>query len=59
MLRIYDAEFVDRSVYERPFLQAHEGERRICARWLAPSALGDAPLVPEGLTALLQPAPCR
>ncbi len=59
LLRIYDAEFVDRSAYERPFLQAHEGERRIRARWLAPSALGDAPLVPEGLPALLQPAPCR
>lgn len=59
LLRIYDAEFVDRSVYERASVQAQEGGRRIRARWLALTDLGSTPLVPEGLTALLQPEPCR
>ena len=59
LLRIYDAAFVDGSVYTRSSVEAVEGSRRIRARWLAPAAMGDAPLYPEGLAALLQPEPCR
>lgn len=59
LLRIYDAEFVDRSVYARGEVAAREGRRRIPARWLAPAEMGEAPLFPEGLAALLPVALCR
>lgn len=58
LLRIYDAAFVDRRVYARDIVEGREGERRIAARWLSPDEMDDAPLVPEGLTALLQPPLC-
>lgn len=58
LLLIFDARFLDRSIYERECVEAREGERRIVARWLAPDAIHDAPLVPEGLADLLQSQPC-
>ena len=58
LLLIYDADFLDRDIYERERVEAREGQRRIIARWLAPDAMHDAPLVPEGLSDLLQSQPC-
>ncbi len=59
LLLIFDADFLDREIYERECVEAREGERRIIARWLAPDAMQDAPLVPEGLSDLLQSQPCH
>lgn len=58
LLRIYDASFVDRRVYAREIVEGREGQRRITARWLSLDEMDDAPLVPEGLAALLQPSSC-
>lgn len=58
LLLIFDADFLDREIYQRERIVAQEGERRIIARWLAPAEMHDAPLVPEGLTDLLQSQPC-
>lgn len=58
LLLIFDADFLDSSIYDRERVEAREGGRRIIARWLDPDAMHDAPLVPEGLAELLQSQPC-
>ncbi len=52
---VYDGEFVDRSLYEQPRLQAIEGDQAFEAEWRSLSDLRDSPdiLVPEGLWTLL------
>ncbi len=59
LLLIFDAEFLDRSIYKKECVEAREGQRRIVARWLALDEMHDAPLVPEGLSDLLQSNPCH
>ncbi|MCY4525192.1 MAG: NUDIX hydrolase [Anaerolineaceae bacterium] len=59
LLLIFDADFLDPGIYEREHVEGREGQRRIIARWLALDEICDAPLVPEGLSDLLQSKPCR
>lgn len=58
LLLIHDARFIDPAVYAREVVEAREGARRIAARWLSPAEMDDAPLVPEGLAAMLESTPC-
>ena len=52
---VYDGELVDRSLYEREFLEGVEGEERFRAEWRALDTFGPAlPLFPDGLVALLR-----
>jgi hypothetical protein len=55
-VQVYDAKFVDASVYERPHLNAQESDgAAFMARWLQlDSITGDTPLVPAGLYELLK-----
>ena len=54
---VYDAEFVDKSLYEREEIHGYESEidKNFVARWLSPEEIngGRARLVPENLGALL------
>ncbi|MGK7891219.1 MAG: NUDIX hydrolase [Leptolyngbyaceae cyanobacterium] len=52
---VYDAEFVDRRLYEQPILQAVEGKDTFEAEWRSLQSLRDGPgiLVPEALWTLL------
>ena len=54
---VYDAEFVDKSLYERGEIRGHESEidKDFVARWLSPEEIsrGRARLVPENLSAML------
>jgi 8-oxo-dGTP pyrophosphatase MutT (NUDIX family) len=56
IVQVYDAKFVDASVYERPHLNAQESDgAAFIARWLQlDSITGDTPLVPAGLYELLK-----
>lgn len=55
---VYDAEFVDKSMYERAEIHGYESEidKNFVARWLSPEEIsrGRARLVPEKLGALLE-----
>ena len=55
IVQVYDAKFVDGSVYERPHLDGQESNGApFVARWVALEGFTDvAPLVPDGLSALL------
>lgn len=52
---VFDAEFVDKSLYELDELDGYEEEANIGfkAKWFSLDALGSARLVPEGLAKLL------
>ncbi|MHC8326352.1 NUDIX hydrolase [Pseudomonas sp. LB1P83] len=56
IVQVYDAKFVDTSVYARPHLNAHESDgAAFIAKWLPlDSITGDTPLVPAGLYELLK-----
>lgn len=56
IVQVYDAKFVDASVYERPHLNAHESDGAVfIAKWLPlDSITGDTSLVPDGLYELLK-----
>ncbi|MHC8394308.1 NUDIX hydrolase [Pseudomonas sp. LB3P93] len=56
IVQVYDAKFVDASVYERPHLNAQETDgATFIAKWLPlDSITGDTPLVPAGLYELLK-----
>jgi ADP-ribose pyrophosphatase YjhB (NUDIX family) len=52
---VYDGELVDRSLYERDFLEGVEGEEPFRAGWRELDSFGpDLPLFPDGLVALLR-----
>ncbi|MDQ2799747.1 MAG: hypothetical protein M3Y13_08910, partial [Armatimonadota bacterium] len=55
---VYDAQFVDRSLYERPFLDAQEDEfsKKFIAEWKSLDELeqGQVRLVPEELMDFLR-----
>lgn len=51
---VYDARFVDRSMYDQAEISGMEGEKEFAARWIDPSAPENGwPLHPEGLLDLL------
>jgi len=56
IVQVYDAKFVDASVYELPYLNAQETDgAAFIAKWLpCESITGDTPLVPAGLYELLK-----
>ena len=56
IVQVYDAKFVDASVYELPHLDAQESDgAAFVAKWLAlDSITGETPLVPAGLYELLK-----
>lgn len=56
IVQVYDANFVDASVYELPYLNAKESNGApFIAKWLPCSSFTDeAPLVPDGLYELLK-----
>lgn len=56
IVQVYDAKFVDASIYERPHLDAQESNgAAFVAKWLPlESFTAEAPLVPAGLYELLQ-----
>jgi 8-oxo-dGTP pyrophosphatase MutT (NUDIX family) len=56
IVQVYDARFVDASVYELPYLNAQESDGApFIAKWLPSASFTDeAPLVPEGLYELLK-----
>jgi len=58
IVQVYDATFVDRSVYAHPQIEGHESNGApFTARWHASSSFSElAPLVPKGLHALLKSA---
>lgn len=54
---VYDAEFVDRGLYERPCLEGREGDEVFQASWRALASFGPGlPLYPDGLARLLATA---
>ncbi|MCP4307003.1 MAG: NUDIX hydrolase [bacterium] len=51
---VYDARFVDSSIYERSQVAGIEGDEEFTAHWIDPNApKNDWPLYPEGLPGLL------
>lgn len=52
---VYDARFVDRSIYAKDSLPGIEGETPFTAQWLDPWKLDD-PLYPDGLLDLISSA---
>lgn len=56
IVQVYDARFVDASVYKLPHLNAQESDGApFIAKWLSlDSMTGDTPLVPAGLYELLK-----
>ena len=57
-MQVYDAKFVDASVYELPYLDGQETDgATFTAKWLASEGFSDeTPLVPDGLYELLKKA---
>lgn len=56
IVQVYDAKFVDRAVYELPYLNAQESDgAAFTAKWHSCASFTDeSPLVPDGLSDLLK-----